>query len=187
MAVYKPVPAPEGSPSAPPVSLEVCLPIAAPPGCSPRHSMSLLRVLSSLPGASPRHSASLLRVLLPGLPLLLALSGCAGKPVAPPMAPAPARVEPRPGHLLFDPAAPVNYRFDRMIELPGPPVSNPSGLAFGGREPDGRVLLWTVCDGSSLVKDGFDPLKTVVKLRIDPTGARAPEADPITLDPRLSV
>jgi len=74
-----------------------------------------------------------------------------------------------------------------VFTLPAANVSNPSDLAFGGRLPDGRLRLWTVCDGSAITRDHLPRDRVVVQLLVDPSGSRPLEALPLTLDPRLAV
>lgn len=71
----------------------------------------------------------------------------------------------------------------KVFRLPKALISNPSGLAFAGRLEDGRVRLYTVCDGSAMVKDHFDPRKLVLELIVDTTGARDVEVRALDLDP----
>ncbi len=84
--------------------------------------------------------------------------------------------------ITFQPEADIDYRFTDVIFLPDDLISNPSGLAFGGRLEDGRLLLWTVCDGSAITRDRIDPSRVVVKLILSPDGRTLRDVVPLTLD-----
>lgn len=70
----------------------------------------------------------------------------------------------------------------RVFLLSSSLSSNPSGLAFGGWTAQGQAILFTVCDGSAVVKDQLDPHLVMLRLHVDPTGTRPIEMLPIRLE-----
>lgn len=74
----------------------------------------------------------------------------------------------------------------QVYHLPTEQLSNPSGLAFGGTLADGRIQLFTVCDGSAMTKDGFTLDQLVLSLIVDPRGEKPLELEPLKLDPRAA-
>lgn len=81
---------------------------------------------------------------------------------------------------------PLAVQSMQVYALPKALVSNPSSLTFGGWLPDGRAQLYTVLDGSAMVKDHIDPARLVLELRLNPTptDTRFPpvEVIPLNLD-----
>ncbi len=130
---------------------------------------------------APRGFSRIQRLLLPTLTTALLVSGC--KTVTREDAPASATSETRT--LTFQPPADIRYRFTDVIFLPEDTVSNPSGLAYGGRLEDGSLTFWMVCDGSAISRDGIDPSNVVVQLVLSPDGRDFRDVRPLTLDPAV--